>query len=360
MKTPLRVLQISVRSDMGGGPRHLFDLLRCLKGTEIACFVAAPDEKPFGSKFRALAHGFFPIPHRRPSAVAIARLAALISREKIDLIHSHGRGAGYYSRMLGPMTQTPVIHTFHGIFSDDTFSSRLKMIADRFLARTNFTAIFVAPSEARQATETGVVRNQTQIMIPNAVDLTRFSGAHQHSTPGSRRIGAFLNTTQAKGADLFLKLAQACEGLPWTFECAGLSLNELEKIGTFSSNVKALGVCEEPAEWLMGLDLYVSCARQEGFPIGVLESMAAGTPCYLSDIEAHRIFIDQEAARVLCADAFMTELETFENSRHALTKMAVCARSVVEEHYSLAKFKTEMTKLYLASIREDDSPELFG
>ena len=49
-------------------------------------------------------------------------------------------------------------------------------------------------------------------------------------------------------------------------------------------------------------DVFVSLSRFEGFPNAVQEAMACETPLVVSDIPAHREFLDDSAARLVAGE----------------------------------------------------------
>ena len=341
---------------MGGGPRHLFDLLQGLRGSNIINYVACPLDEPWGPKFRNMAAGHLEIPHRKFSPFVLFALARYVRENAIEVIHSHGRGAGYYSRFLGLLTKRPVVHTYHGVFVEKPLAARLKLLADRCLAFLPFFGLFVSSSEKLDAQRAGVIRAQNDAILPNAVDLARFEEAAREHQPQVRRIGAFLRPLPQKGPDLFLAMAIACEDQPWakgfTFECAGITLDQLKTFGHVPANVVAKGVVLEPAQWLAELDLFVSTARHEGLPIGVLEAMAAGTPCLLSQITAHEQFFTADVAAALdLKKPFASQLEAATTNPMTLTSRASRARQYVHDGFSLGAFSKQLVGIYENVLR---------
>lgn len=352
----LRVLQMSARADMGGGPRHLFDLLQGLRDSNVVNYVACPLDEPWGPKFRDMAAGFIEIPHRRFSIVVLFALARYVRAHSIDVIHSHGRGAGYYSRFLGLLTRRPVVHTYHGVFVEKPLAARLKLFADRCLAFLPFFGLFVSSSEKADAQRAGVIRNQRDAILPNAVDLARFEQVAHDRQPTIRRIGCFLRPTKQKGPDLLLALAASCAGYPWatevTFECAGIGPDQLAQFGAIPSNVIAKGVVLEPVRWLAELDLFVSTARHEGLPIGVLEAMAAGTPCLLSQIPAHEQFFAAKVASPLdLRKPFGPQIQATLANTPALIAGATRARTYIHDGFSLGAFSKQLVSIYENVLR---------
>jgi hypothetical protein len=85
-RTP-RILQVTQRSDFTGGRLYVLRLLRGL-GDAVTCPVACPADGPVARDCAAL------VPERSLSPAAVLRLSAFVRRNGIDVVHSHGKGAG--------------------------------------------------------------------------------------------------------------------------------------------------------------------------------------------------------------------------------------------------------------------------
>lgn len=114
----MNVLYITVRSDFGGGPRHIDQLVEWMP-KDINVFMAYPkDGCPYGLRWESnnrIKETIF-IPYRKFSLKSLSKLKHFIKDNKIDIVHSHGNGAGIYSRLLKILCPSvAVIHTFHGI-----------------------------------------------------------------------------------------------------------------------------------------------------------------------------------------------------------------------------------------------------
>ena len=113
-KSKVRILFISLRSDYGGGPTHMYDLVAGLNSS-FDKYVACPIQKPFYNMYKEEKINVFPLPVRTFSLFRFVKLVRFARRTNINIIHSHGKGAGMYSRLLALIIRKPVIHTFHGI-----------------------------------------------------------------------------------------------------------------------------------------------------------------------------------------------------------------------------------------------------
>ena len=95
-----KILLITVRADTGGGPKHVYDILEGLQN-DFDFFIAAPDNERYSNDYKALAKEFLPIPHRKFSLTTLLEIYLFCRKHNIQIIHSHGFGAGLYSRLLG-------------------------------------------------------------------------------------------------------------------------------------------------------------------------------------------------------------------------------------------------------------------
>lgn len=353
----LRVLLITARADHGGGPRHILDLLKSLSGRGIEFYIGSPDQEPYASQFRSLSKKFFEIPPRSFSPMAFFRLLSAVRQTRIDVVHSHGRGAGIYSRLLGIFTGARVLHTFHGVHREPTLPGRLKLFVDQALAYLPFRPIYVSENESREAVEFHCVRQgNVGYIIENAVDSSRFGGRTTQplTSKNQIRIGAFLRDDQVKGPDLFLRLVneigeKLSDTATLSWSCAGITREELARHGQVPASLEIVGRISEPAPWLKSLDVFISPARNEGLPLGVLEAMSSGCLCILSDITAHQTFSKNGAALLFKTDEPLTlgnAISKLVESQSLRTSLASQAHALIASKHSLHTFAEKLEHAY--------------
>lgn len=355
------------------------DLLTAFQGHHFEFFVAAPSEEPYGPKYQAKAIEFVEIPAQRFSIKAFFKIWELVQRESIDIVHSHGRIAGLYSRPLKvaaqmtrffsrnfrwlirdlPEIQVPkVVHTFHGVQRQKTPMGRLRLQLDKALSLIEFTPIFTSLSERNEAWKYGVAReSQEGAVIENAIDFTRFVGRNrlafksdaQDGAPRKlTKIGTFLRPDHSKGVDRFLNFVRDNRTLGH-FSCVGITKDELGQFGEVPTWLEVHGRVDEPAAWLQDLDVYVSTARSEGLPLGVLEAMASGCLCVLSEIPAHRDFKMTKSALIydpVKPETLAREIEFLKNDSALRDTLLKNARLLIHSRHSLSVFQEKLTGVY--------------
>lgn len=290
---------IILRSDHGGGPRHLSDLIHGIKNLDhsIQIHTASPRDPPYSAEFHRNSDSFFALDHRKFSFSKMIELYFFFRRLKIDLIHSHGRGAGIYSGFLALMG-FKVIHTFHGLNPGLSSREQVKSLIERLVWSRIKTFIPVSHGEAKTALLKYGIK-QTHV-IPNGIDSNSLEIKNFRELRAKRlktnvssiiHLGAISRLDPHKNnqtlihkfktlpAKYFLYIAGDGE----EFESLQALILELK----LETRVKLVGRISNPYEFLSSMDIFVSASKSEGLPYSVLEAKAVGLPCVLSNVQGH-------------------------------------------------------------------------
>lgn len=296
-KNHSQILMIGTTSEVGGGPEYLFQLLSHLNKERFKVVLAVPRNGPYFAKFGN-------IPDVRVENVAVNKLRfgtlwkllRLAVCRDVDLIHSHGKGAGVYSRLVGLLTGKKVVHTWHGIhyLSYGWLARRIYLFGEKLLARLTTRFINVSRGERKEAVSLGFYRPRKAAVVPNGVDLAKFQNLKVNCRSLRRSLGVsrddlvFVNVARfhyQKGQDFLVRtIPLVLKKLPsakFVFVGAGERLGEAKrlarKLGVAKSCVFA-GEREDVAKILSCSDVFVSPSRWEGLPFAVIEAMASGLP----------------------------------------------------------------------------------
>lgn len=289
----MKVLLITVRSDFGGGPRHVDQLVDNLSD-DFELYLAYPkDGKPYGIKWDddVLIKERFYIPYRRFSPLVLIKLSALVYREKIDIIHSHGNGAGIYSRLLKILCpKVKVVHTFHGI--SDIYSSKVKyymsLLIGRILAPMADKYIAVSNGEKNMSLLRHFSKANNTIVIYNGIDNNIITKENKSSN-----IIQFITLSRfdyQKNMSLMYRIAKKVNNLPIHFVWVGDGddRNKLE-MEAKEDNLKIsfTGFTEKPMDYLCQADWYISTSRFEGLPYALIEASSIGLPILATNVKGN-------------------------------------------------------------------------
>ncbi|WP_426208416.1 glycosyltransferase [Massilia sp. TWP1-3-3] len=292
------ILLLTVRADHGGGPEHMLSLLKGLHRRH-RFIIGAPAGQAYSQRFAEYG-ALAALPFRRFSLRAFLQLARLVRREGVTVIHSHGKGAGIYGRLLGLVTGRPVIHTFHGFhFRHLSPPKRLIYLTiERWLARCTALLLNVSMSESQMCAEAGLLAGGRGVVIPNGVAVSPELAPHRERTPPAILINVARHEPE-KGVDGVLAIAQVLSARAFAYELwlvgdgeQAQQLRAQVHSAGITERVRFLGFRDDVATLLCSADLFVSASHGEGMPLTLLEAMAAGLPSVASDVVGNQDVVE--------------------------------------------------------------------
>ena len=306
---PIRVLHISARSDHGGGPEHIRQVITAaIPG--LVHYVACPESGVYWLRYRELLGlaALCPLPHRSLSAKALLRLRAFIRERGIQVIHSHGMCGGVYGRTVGLLVGLPVLHSFHGVPVTPGLKHRLYQLAEHGFSRLTTCGIAVSAGEADIVHGRWRPYRGRLAVVPNGVAL---GGPEPEWAPwpeahGPLRIVSFSRRNQQKHPELLVEVARCLRlmGIDAEIQAYGEGLDH----PSLQEAAERYGVADRlvfhpptdaPARILAGAHVYLSTSRWEGMPLAVLEAWRAGLLVVASDVVGNRdLVIDGRTGRL--------------------------------------------------------------
>ena len=95
-----KIFHISGTTIPGGGPEHIFQLLKRLNRNEWKIIICTSKDGPYWEKFNSLGIKTYNLALRILSLKTSFKLFLILRKEKPDLIHTHGKGPGLYGRII--------------------------------------------------------------------------------------------------------------------------------------------------------------------------------------------------------------------------------------------------------------------
>ncbi|SBW10955.1 Glycosyl transferase family 2 (fragment) [uncultured delta proteobacterium] len=295
------MLFLTVRADFGGGPEHLWWLLQNMP-EEITAYVACPHEYPYYERYRQLVgdSNITELPHRTFSIASLWRLRAFCKEKGISILHSHGKGAGLYSRLLALLTGVPCVHTFHGVHMDGYRPGKRAVyrLYERVMSLLTQMGIAVSEGELNQIVERGLMPRRKLHLIPNGVMIpdTRDRG-DVFTAPPPYTIVTFSRFDYQKNSPFLLDILNALKDIgrldDFRLTAVGDGTDRqgmLDAVqGTaLEDTLCCPGASETPHSFFDGALCYLSTSRWEGMPLSVIEAMAHGLPAIASDVVGNR------------------------------------------------------------------------
>lgn len=305
-----KLLYIAISSQTGGVPKHILDALRHAAGEDYQITVAVPDDGDYYPWFQDNASNVINISLKPYSIAALWKLSRYIKNNGIQLVHSHGKGAGMYARPLKLLCPgIKVVHTFHGIYLERYGRAvrRFYCMIEHILRGLTDVFICVSESEKEEALRLEFAVQERTKVIENGVDLERFRYSEadksqfveEFGLPGDVYvIGCVARLEAMKG---HICLIQAFKSVVQKFPNSRLVLvgdgpdrKEIEEYISeleLESKVILTGFRHDIPQLLKNFDLFISASLKEGMPFTLIEAQAAGVPVVATNVIGNRDII---------------------------------------------------------------------
>jgi glycosyltransferase involved in cell wall biosynthesis len=289
-----RLLILITLSELGGAQTAVslllpglvdrFEVTVAAQGCGPLCDAA----EAAGVRYVELAHIRRPI-HPWQDVLGLVELVRLCRRLRPDIVHAHSSKVGVLGRLAAWLASVPVrVYTVHGwsFAAYDGLLGRVYLRLERLMRPLTTAVVCVAEATRRQGLAARACDPSRSVVIHNAVEVGSF-GARVESTGPPRivSVGRFaypkdfatlLESLTLLDADYHVALVG--DG-PDRAEVAAAA----EARG-LSDRVELLGAQSNVAELLARSGVFVLSSRSEGFPVSILEAMAAGLPVVATDV----------------------------------------------------------------------------
>ncbi|MCL5270593.1 MAG: glycosyltransferase [bacterium] len=294
---PLRVLQLTSTSLMGGAEQMVLHLLRAADPVRVR-FEVLSLLGP-GDLTRRAAEAGVPAVHWNLAGMGRPwrwpglwrRMRRFLIRGRFDAVHCYGLRADLAVRWVAAGLGVPVLSS---ISSPDPWRRAPHVWLDRLTADgvTAWVAVCEAARQTRlrrerfPADRIHVVLNGLPDQAPPTVEARRAARARWRLAPDAPVLAVVGNLRPAKGyPDLIEALAGLRTRVPGLIclaagrdDSAG-ALPALARARGLESALKFIGFNEDPSrELLPAADLLVMPSHWEGCPVALLEAMRAGLP----------------------------------------------------------------------------------
>jgi len=369
---PIRVLHLLVTSSPGGGPKHVYDLVRHLPPNEIEVVIAGPRDGIFFDRFRDLGVTMLELPLSRLGVRHLPMAVRLIREYGIDIVHTHGKGPGLYGRLAARWLGVPAVHTFHGIHysSYSRIGQSLYLVLERRLSRLSHAIINVSETQEAEGLALKLFEPAQSVVVVNGVDVDEMDRALRESSVDRDTlglggddfvIGCVSRWDPVKRIEILLqavgRLTVRMPRLALLLVGGGgeeARIRRLVAIAGLQDRVIFTGFLGNPSRVYGLLDLYVATSLKEGLPLAPLEAMSASLPIVATDVPGHRdVVVPRETGLLVPPEdsaALALAIATLAGDPARRRKMGEAGRQRVVEHFSIAAMRDETAAVYRRAV----------
>jgi glycosyltransferase involved in cell wall biosynthesis len=371
----LKILQISSAQSLGGGERHLADLVNGLveRGHEV--HVALRPNSPLIDELRQSTQKdvaeitFTTLPLRNSLDAFSARsLSTLVRRNQIQIVHAHmARDYPLAAYAARGNKSARLIVTRHVLFP----LGRLHRITFSKAARI----IAVSEAVAAQVRADKVAAPERISVVLNGIDARKFEVACDRFNrerflaawglpDNTLLIGTVGELTPLKGHEEFLRAAaEVRKQFPSShFIIAGTDssrenknravLEQMMKELKLTDHVRLVGWVEDLPQLYCALDVFVSASHTESFGLAITEAMASGTPVVATETEGAREIIQAGETGLMVpvgnVAALASSIRELLGDEKKRVQLGTSAQQAVAAQFSVARMVEETEEIYRA------------
>jgi len=366
-KKKTRILHISSRADHGGGPKHIFLLLKNMPD-HIESHICVPNDEPYYKLFNTLCHNnIIEIPHREFSFKHVISVIKYINKNKINIVHSHGKGASTYARFACLFTKAINIHTPHGIHTDSYSLAQLFIykLYEAISGNIMQCIIYVSEDEHKKAIEMKLWKNKKYRIIQNGVPSTDLTDKKRIRSEVRQNLyipkdNLIITTVSRfdyqKNMAVALSIAKKLPNIYFLWIGDGPDRIPLERIckNTGVKNIIFYGFCDNPIPFLMSSDLYLSTSRWEGLPMAVIEAMSCAIPVVCSNVPGHNEIVKTDINGFLYdlrnTDSACSIIKSITSNSKLMKTLSEGALETQNKLYSDIRMTNQTVSLYLNNL----------
>lgn len=321
---------------------------------------------------------------RRPVAplhdgLALVQLLEILRKTRPDVVHTHMAKAGtlgrlaaaIYNRTAGRRRRAQVVHTYHGHVLEGYFSAPMARVftaTERQLARVTDVIVAISPQIRDELlTDHRIGRAGQYRVIPLGFDLDALAAIDDGARREARVVldipqDAHVVTTVGrltaiKQHQLFLETAAMVAAADPA--AVMLVVGDGELRAELEGTARALGVAERTRflGWRRDLatiygasDVFLLTSRNEGTPVALIESLAAGVPGVSTDVGGVRDVIGEEGVAVLAPfgdrAALASAVRGMLHDAARRRQMGERGRSAMIARYGIDRLVDDVERLY--------------
>ena len=308
MKSPIRVMRIIARMNVGGPAVQVSGLMRGFNAVDfdhrLYTGYCAADEADYletvATDVQAIRIDGF---GRRVSLGGDIRAFRALVKEirifKPHIIHTHTAKAGFLGRIASIISLQPSIrvHTFHGHLLNGYFGSlkrSLVVMAEKILAMFTDQLLAVGDKVRQDLLNAGIGKKEKFGLMPPGLVINKLPTKHESlksfGLSDSRLQCAFIGRiTQIKRPDRFLDVVSEVKkrGIDLDFFMAGdgeLLEGCRKRISKQDLPVTVLGWQSDIEKVLSAADIVVLTSDNEGTPLSLIQAGMAGLPVVTTNV----------------------------------------------------------------------------
>ena len=372
-QSPIRVMRIIARMNVGGPAVQISGLMRGLNAVEFDHRLYTGFCAPYEANYLETVatdvlavhiNGFGQRVSLGGDIRAFMSLVKEIRAFKPQIIHTHTAKAGFLGRIASIVSLQPSIrvHTFHGHLLNGYFGNfkrSLVVIAEKYLAIFTDHLLAVGDKVRQDLLQAGIGSKEKFGIMPPGLSLgtlpTKSESKESFGLSSGRLQCAFIGrVTQIKRPDRFLDVVSEIRkrGVDLDFFIAGdgeLLHSCRERIVNEELSVTILGWQSDIEKVLSAADIVLLTSDNEGTPLSLIQAGMAGLPVVTTHVGSiPEIVLDGVTGLVtsLGVQEMASALEKLAKDVDLRTRLGTAAKEFTLAHFGVQRLIHDHEELY--------------
>ncbi len=367
MPDKIKILQTIRQGKIGGGERHVIDLVEALDKSVYEPIVLSFTDGEMISHLKNIGVEVHVIYTEKGFDYKVwPKVEKLIKERGVALVHAHGTRACSNSFWPAKKRNIPCLYTVHGwsFHQDQPFiQNKIRSFLEGVLVKQVDGTILVSDNNAKEASE--MFHPKKQFVVKNGVNLNRFSlstSNHFRKELGVADscflVGYIARMTKQKDPQSMIRAMKIVAEQNEEIKLLMIGSGELdEEVNQLIEKLDLTNIIRLPfrtdiPEILSAIDVYCLPSLWEGLPIGVLEAMAMSKPVIATAIPGNSELIEVDKNGYLCkvnSPESVAEKIIDLSSLQVDTRksMGQYSRIKIEEAFSVDKMTRKIEQLYM-------------
>jgi len=302
---------------------------------------------------------------------AIISAYKILKKERPHIIHAHSAKGGVIGRIAGRLLGIPTMYTPNA-FSYLSTNSRIKkyifIVIEKLLANGNSVLVATSASEYdRGISEVGYLPKNAVVLNNSIKPLSAVPQLTIPKTWPDTYICTVGRPSYQKNIELMLHaVSEIKKHRSIHLLLLGVGIVQ-DRIGSVLSLIDTLDLKNNVTliEWtnrqnvlniINDAKLYISTSRYEGMPYAVLESLALGKPCVVSNRDGNKdLIINDYNGYIINSESpndYAQKIMALLNNDQLLETFSANAKKSFEENYNLSINIKKLEKIYTSYARD--------
>jgi glycosyltransferase involved in cell wall biosynthesis len=364
---PLAVGHVVLSLDVGGLERVVATLARAQHEAGARVVVYCLDGAGVLAQPLPAAGVPVRVVHRRARGIdarAVLRLARMLRRDAVTIVHCHNHAAMVYGALAARLAARPrVVYTVHGA------RTSARRATGRWQRMGLLREVVFVSRHARDVARVAGTRAHTHV-VTNGVDssafaLDRAAGERVRRelgiAPDARVCGIVARLTPAKDHRTLFEAVRRLREAGSGVHCIVVGDGEMR--GALESAVRALGLDDlvhftgaraNVRDYLGAMDVFVLSSVTEGLAMTLLEAMAAGKPVVATRVGGNPEVVEDGRTGLLVSpgdpDALASAVDTILRRPELQAAMGAAGRDRARRNFSLEAMLAGYAAVYAAAM----------